>query len=100
MEKEVMSSGELRQGIADLIDDEKFVAELEKYPSLIYGRKLAGLTKKEKIDIVCDEIGNEARTYILKYIVLKRKIEILLENKQKHLDEFWIDVLNKYYLSK
>ena len=89
-ESEILSKFDLRYNIRHfLIDNEEFIDLVEK--GLLI--KLKGKTPEEKMDILKCHIGNTARTFILKIIVLNFLQKLLLEDQDKYLDIYWKEVL-------
>lgn len=97
-----------------LLNDEKFIEELDGFPRLLQGFKCKGKTIEEIKDYLHHNIiGNEGRTYILNVLAIKSLFRLIKDesmafldfNEQKDLEEFlrangkhYSDIFNSFKL--
>lgn len=88
----IFKTSDMKKYILYLIDDEKFVDDIEQ--SHIFPH-FKNLSVEERIEYMDCNIGNEARTYIIATIVAKHIYKKFLNEKDYWLDQFWLPRLNE-----
>lgn len=96
--RKILPHNELKNYIkAFLIDNKRFVDDVDACMWELGGKnKLSNKSVAERIEYFDNTIGNESRTYILKYLTLKHLSKILLENANLYMCDFWQDRLNRF----
>lgn len=69
-----------------LVYDKDFIKDIDL---CLCDGKMAKMNRLQRMEYFYNNIGNEARTYIIKLITLKHLSKILLDNIDGFTDEFW-----------
>ena len=92
----ILHLNELRYYIEKfLVCDKQFIEDIDLCLS---DGQMSKMNRFERLQYFYNNIGNEARTYIIKLITLKHLSKILLNNIDGFADEYWRDRLKKIKL--
>lgn len=79
-----------------LVYDKDFIKDIDL---CLCDGKMSKMNRLQRMEYFYNNIGNEARTYLIKIITLKHLSKILLNNIDGFTDKFWKDKLKNINLN-